>query len=153
MLARNQELFRIFLADGGAGHLSDAEQKIAQMIAHDASYKDIATTLSLDRKDIDRTANKVRRIALREAVKRAKVAERESLIANLKATKKPLMQIPIDGLFPRHLEEALYNAQVRTLGDIVVKGRIILTQSLGVGDTGVANVQVVLRKFGVQLPD
>ena len=153
MLARNYDLFRIFLANGGAQYLDETQWKVACMIANESPYKEIATKLLLTRREIDQNINRIKRIAFREAAKQANAAERESLIANLKATKRPLMKIPIDGLFLQRLEDALKKAFMPTLGDIVVKGRIILSRSQGVENGDVAEVERTLLLFDANLPE
>ena len=152
-MARNQDIFRIFLANGGAQHLDEMQTKVARMIADEAQYKQIADTLSLTRNNIDRNINQSNVLPCAKRRNAAKVAERESLIANLKATGRPLMKIPIDGLSPKRLEGALQNANLRMLGDIVITGRIVLARSEGVENGDVGEIIRTLALFGANLPE
>jgi hypothetical protein len=153
-VVRNQDLFRPFLLQGGGQYLDEMELKIARMIVAGTPHQKIADTLSLSYNAVARVAaNRIRKIALREEDKRARIAERESFILALKATKRPFERILVRGLFPKRLESALWNANVRTLGDVVTTGRIDLSHIRNVSGGDIKEIARTLALFSASLPE
>ena len=151
-----KRLFGEFLASGGGARLlSPREREIAQLIVNGVAHQSVAKRFSLPSKnEVGEIVRKILRLAMREAACRERAAEVGFLIAELKAARKPLAKIPIEGLFPARLEVALCEAGTRTLGDIVAKGRRNLLRSKSVRrDVDIRNIRQILAHFGAKLPE
>jgi hypothetical protein len=154
MLARSrssQDLLKIFLANNGMKLLDRKQRKIARMIVGGMRPSEIATSLSSNRGDISRNARRIRRIAIREAAKRARLVEQEVLIVKLRATGKPNTEFPIDDLLSLRLEKMLRGAGIRTLGDIARLGHTHLVRTVGAKKADVAEVSCILKLAGLEL--
>lgn len=148
-----QELFTKFLKNGDVSCLTPREQTIARRISLGDSYRVIASDFAVTEIRIKDLANIVKRKIDRQHKQIAQAAEYQSLIANLKASKKPLSEIKIDGLFPYRLENTLRCVEVRTLGDILIKGYWPLYRTKRLGEIGLRNIKEVLGYFGAEFPN
>jgi hypothetical protein len=140
-----------FLENSAQRGLDKRDLDIAAMLAEGKSCRQIGAHLNI-RPDIAlQVGRKIKDVVLREE-RTAKATERlESLIATLKASKKPIQKIPIQGLLIGRFEEPLNRAYVSTLGDAVAKGRAGLLSILGAA--GVDAVEKILTRFGTKLPN
>lgn len=147
-----QDLFSRFLANGNVSLLTPREKTIAERISQGDSYKEIAVDFAVTEFRIKDLAHGIKLKIDREHKRIARNAEFQSLIANLKASKKPLSEIPIDDLFPNRLYNNLRCMEIKTLGDIVAKGYWSLYREKRMGEIGLRNIKEVLGYFGEKFP-
>jgi hypothetical protein len=147
-----REMFAMFLENGGTCHLSSNDQMIAAAYASGRSYNEIANEWGCRHTWAKDQVSRIKHLIDRVNNKQAQKDERESLIGYLKASGKPLSEIPIDELFPFRLENALHSAGIYSLGDIVSKGYVPIYRTRHIGEVGLMNIKVILGHFGAELP-
>jgi len=148
------------LKDAAVEFLKDTKREldteklaIATMLAEGRSCRQIGMHLSIDPIIAQRFGHKIKDTILRE--QRAKKApERlESLITTIKASKRPLCDIPIHGLLPGRFEDALYRAHIIMLGDAAARGKAKLLAIINFGGAGVDALEKILVRFNAKLAD
>lgn len=147
-----KDLFAKFLAHGDVNLLSVREKRLATRISQGDTYEEIAIDFAVTKFRIEDIANIIKRKIERHYKVISRNAEFKSLLANLKAIKKPPIEIAIDGLFPFRFENALRSIEVKNLGDIVAKGYETLYRTKGIGKIGLRNIEEVLEYFGLEFP-
>ncbi len=132
--------------------LTPREKSLAIRIAGGDSYLDIAVDRDVSEESIRYRVKNLELKIKRENKLVVQTAEYQSLVANLKASKKPLAEISIEGLFPTRLYNQLHWQGINTLGDIVEKGYQGVYRMKGIYEISIRNISEVLGYFGVEWP-